>query len=128
MRLLHWFYIVMLLVLPFVHLGHKIMTESGGFISRYLPLIIVIFLVLGLIGYAKKTPILVRRLWRVSFWVFLEGAFFAIMYVGFMLSTFGSAVLLESVLLLLMIAVLAPAIVVLYQYSKVEQPFWSRSA
>lgn len=59
-----------LLVLPaMVHLANKITTDTGGIISRFAPLIVVLIMAVGLYGFVFRQPIFKSGLWKCIFWL-----------------------------------------------------------
>ena len=62
-------YIGLLLGLGFVRMGQKILTETGGFGSRYGPLILAAILALGVFGAVFQKPLARRWVWKAVFWL-----------------------------------------------------------
>lgn len=63
------FYSSVLIVLALARMVQKIVTETGGFGSRYGPLILAGVLALGIVGYVFQTPFAHRWVWMAIFWL-----------------------------------------------------------
>ncbi|MGQ8367190.1 hypothetical protein [Glaciecola sp. 1036] len=125
MKLKHWCYLVLLLVPAIVRLIQKISTDSGGFASRYLPLIVTLVLIIGFVGYMQQWAFLKRWIWRVLFWLVSLVYTAAIIFAGSLL--FNSAISVWHQLLLMGIAVIfIPALVSLFKYSQKDANIWNK--
>lgn len=123
MRLLHWLYIMILLTPAVIRLVQKVSTDTGGFASRYGPLIVALILVAGFVGYILNKPLLTRRLWRFCFWLFTVVAFGLLI---FAINLAGSAVWFEAILILVGAIAATPALVSMHKYSSPNHSVWDR--
>lgn len=65
-----WFvYIGLLLLLSFERMAQKIITETGGFGSRYGPVMVAAIIAVGVLGYVFQKPIARRWVWKAVFWL-----------------------------------------------------------
>lgn len=125
MRIYHWLYIALLASLAVGRLLQKISTDTGGFASRYAPVIVVAILIAGLVGYLRKTPLLQRWVWIACFWVLALASAGTLMLGGYLLITSGSAMLLLTLLIVVGIALVTPALVALFRYAHRSPGIWS---
>ena len=123
LRLWHGMYILLLMVLALGRLVQKITTDSGGVISRYVPIFVVTLLIASFIGYISKTPIFNRVFWLCVFWsiVIVDIALLScVLY--FLLGQMN--LLIVSIFITLLLVTL-PAQIVLYRYSKRQCAVWT---
>lgn len=65
-----WFTYLSLLVLAgAARLVQKVMADSGGFASRYTPLLIAAVLVVGVLGHIYQKPLGRAWFWQLLFWL-----------------------------------------------------------
>ena len=69
MKYLWSIYAGLLLILGFGRMMQKIMTETGGFGSRYGPVLIATIIALGVIGYVFQQRIAWNWAWKGVFWL-----------------------------------------------------------
>ena len=69
MKYLWFIYAGLLLVLGFGRMVQKIVTETGGFGSRYGPVLVAMVIALGVIGYVFHRPIAWNWVWKGVFWL-----------------------------------------------------------
>ena len=62
-------YIGLLLVLSLGRMAQKIVTETGGFGSRYGPVIVATIIAVGVFGAVFQRPIARKWFWKAVFWL-----------------------------------------------------------
>lgn len=123
LRLWHCMYILLLTAIALGRLVQKITTDSGGFISRYVPIIVVALLTTGFIGYISKTPIFNRLFWLCVFWGMVIADIALLSYALYFL--LGQMNLLIVSILLTLLLVTLPAQIALYRYSQRQYGVWA---
>lgn len=120
------FYIALLLSLSIGRLVERILLESGGFASRYLPVIFVLVLSVGIYGSIKNKPILSRWFWLIVFAISLLASALAIAFSAYLALFAGGGAMLGASLLLLATVLLIPAQLKLRNYISKSNACWSR--
>ena len=69
MKYLWSIYVSLLLILGIGRMVQKIITETGGFGSRYGPLLLAAIVALGVLGYVFQRPIARHWVWKGVFWL-----------------------------------------------------------
>lgn len=121
-----WLYLGLLLFLAVVRLMQKIIADTGGFASRYIPLIIIIIIVVGVIGYILQKPILKRWLWMTYFWL-ISVATAAMAFFSFYVIAISGAKSKLGLGMLSVALILIPALSVLYKYAFKSQVLWQKT-
>ena len=114
-------YICVLLVLALARMTQKIVTETGGFGSRYGAVILAAILAVGVFGHVSQKPIVHRWLWVAIFWLL------AISSAG--LSILAGSLVLEGSyrlagLILGVLLMLAPGLWQLFRYAHRSSSLW----
>lgn len=122
LRLWHGMYILLLMALALGRLVQKITTDSGGFISRYVPIFVIALLITGFIGCISKTPIFNRLFWLCVFWCMVIADIALLSYALYFLQ--GQMNLLIVSILITLLLVTLPAQLALYYYSKRQFVVW----
>lgn len=117
MRVIHIIYSVILLLPALLQLIHKVLSSTGGFGSRFGPLLVMLILVAGYLGQHKGIPILRRWVWQLCFLLIVLLTICSLLFVAYsMISDVGATgpvlIMLAAILLTL------PAQVTLYHYLK----------
>tara|TARA_B110000008_G_C16478523_1_gene367086 strand:- start:86 stop:472 length:387 start_codon:yes stop_codon:yes gene_type:complete len=126
MRKTHWLYLGLLVLLALGRLAQKLATDTGGFASRYLPLIIVIILVTGFIGFMSHKPLFKRWVWLVFFWLLITasaGMFFFSIYLFIAIGTGGY---IGALVIITGLALISPVLAVLYKYAFQSPKLWCK--
>ncbi len=126
LRLWHGMYILLLMVLTLGRLVQKVTTDSGGFVSRYIPVFVVALLIASFIGYISKTPIFNRIFWLCVFWCMVIADIALLSYALYFL--LGQMNLLIVSIFLTLLLVTLPAQIALYRYSKLQCVVWTLRA
>lgn len=126
MRIYHWFYISLLLALPVGRLIQKVTVDSGGFASRYLPIIIAMLLISAYVGCVLKKPILNRYFWRSFFYFFSLISLGALCFALYLIISFGSSVIIKVALIMLGLVIIFPALLSMNQYSHISNTVWRK--
>lgn len=121
-----WLYLGLLLFLAVVRLMQKIIVDTGGFASRYFPLIITIIIVVGVIGYTLQKPILKRWFWMTYFWL-ISFTTAAIAFFSFYVIVVYGAKSKLGLGMLSVALILLPALSLLYKYAFKSQVLWQKS-
>lgn len=119
------FYIALLLSLSIGRLVERILIESGGFASRYLPVIAVLILSVGIYGSIKNKPILSRWFWLIVFAISILASALAIAFSAYLALFVGAGAMLGVTLLLLTTVLLIPAQLKLRDYISKTNKYWS---
>lgn len=123
LHLWHGVYIFLLMAIALGRLAQKITTDSGGFVSRYLPIFAVSLLITSYVGYVSKTPILSRVFWQCVFWCFFIVDIALLLYVLYLL--LGPMNMFIVYIFIALLLVTMPAQLALYRYSKQQCDIWS---
>lgn len=121
-------YIVLLCAVPLAHMAEKIMTESGGIVSRYLPLLVIVLAVFGMVSHQHNQPRLHRIFWLVFFWLLAASAVSAAVYGFILLLWQGSTAQPGASVLLGFAFLLMPLLVSLYRYSRASNRIWHNTS
>ncbi len=125
MRAIHITYMVTLLVPALLQLVQKVLSSTGGFASRYGPLLVMLILVVGYLGQFRRIAILRRWVWQFCFVLIVLLTSCALLFVAY--SMIGGTAAMGSVLMMLAAIILTlPAQVSLYHYSK-NGKVWDRT-
>lgn len=122
MRLTQWMYTLVLLLPAILRLAEKLLSHTGGFTSRYGPLMAMGLLAIGYIAAAGNTPVVNRVFWRGSFWLLSALLSLAGVY-GLILLAFAGNVTAGAALLVTAVIAI-PALSSLYRYSSVSSTIW----
>lgn len=123
---IYWAYLGLLLFLSVTRLMQKVIAGAGGFSSRYIPLIITIIIVVGVVGYIFQKPIFKRWFWVTYFWL-ISVTIAALALFSFYVTAVSG---INSKLGLVMLSVailLLPALSVLYKYAFKSQVLWQKT-
>lgn len=117
-------YLLLLLLAGYGQMLRKILTDTGGFSSRYSAAIVATLLVVSLVAKLRELPILKRWLWQVLSIVLglacvLGGLF--VVYLTLIGVYYSAGLLTLAVLLLL------PATGQIYQYAYKSPLIWANS-
>ena len=100
----------------------KVTTDTGGFASRYIPLLVAVLLVIGVLSYIYQKPLGRAWFWRAVFWVSTIASTCAVtfsFYLAFFVNALIPAAVLVSVVLLII-----PAQRQIWQYSYRSISLW----
>ena len=122
MRLIQWMYVLVLLLPAIKRLAEKLLSHTGGFASRYGPLMAIGLLAIGYIAAACRFPVVTRVFWRWSFWL-LSGLLSLVGVYGFILLAFAGKITGGAVLLVTPLIAI-PALSSLYRYSSASSSIW----
>jgi peptidoglycan/LPS O-acetylase OafA/YrhL len=117
LRAIHITYMVTLLVPALFQLMQKVLSSTGGFASRYGPLLVMLILVIGYLGQFRRIAILRRWVWQFCFLLIVLLTSCALFFVAYsMISGVGA---MGPILMMLAVIILTlPAQVTLYHYIK----------
>ena len=110
-----WLYFALLLCLAFAQLVSKVLTETGGFTSRYSA-----FFAIGLIFAA----LLSRWCWLSIFWFLIITDAVAILFTAYLLIVNGTGALLNAGVLCAVAVLFIPGLWQLYRYVWVNASIW----
>ncbi|BDY04479.1 hypothetical protein [Ferrimonas sp. YFM] len=124
LRIYHWVYMALLLLLALGRLFQKVSTDTGGPASRYLPLMVAVLLALGVMGYVRQRPIFRRHWWRALFWLLSVGWLsLACLTLYLLFALPGGAVAGAGVSALVLLAI-SPGTWAIYQYAYCCPKLW----
>ena len=121
-------YIALLCAVPLAHMAEKIMTGSGGLVSRYLPLITVLLAVFGMVSHQQNQPRLHRIFWLMFFWLLAASAVSGMVYGFVLLFWKGSTAQPGASVLLGFAFLLIPVLASLYRYSRASNRIWHNTS
>ena len=119
------FYFAVLLFLSAGQLARKLLTDTGGFSSRYAALITVAVLIVVAVAHHRQVAIRPRVIWKIICVLLGLTAFGTFFLGGFIL--FAGAILPASVLLV-GAALLLPSVILVYDYAYRQDELWTRPA
>ena len=114
-------YGILLVGLAILRLGEKISTDTGGFASRYLPLLCSLVLMVACLGYVRKQPLMARWFWVV---MFLLMASASVIIWLFAISLVMAGDTSYAWVIFALGTVLVPANVLLWQYAFRSEIIW----
>ena len=120
-------YIGLLLLLGFGRMVLKIVTETGGFGSRYGPALAATIIALGVFGAVFQRPIARNWVWKAIFWLVAITSVGMLALVMYLLFSVGSGSYKPAGLLLIILLVLLPAQWQLFGYAYRSSPLWDRA-
>lgn len=123
LRLWHGMYVLLLMALALGRLVQKITTDSGGFVSRYIPILVIALLITGFIGCISKIPIFNRLFWLCIFWCMVIADIALLSYALYLL--LGQMSYLTVSIFITLLLVTLPAQIALYRYSKRQCVVWA---
>lgn len=126
MKVYHWVYIVLVMVISAVHVMTTLLEASTGLVSQFLPVLIATVLICGIVGKATHQPLLFRWFWLVSFWLILIGTVMLFGFNGYLLWQQGISASIKVTLLLFTIAAIVPGLLALYQYAYLSPDIWQQ--
>lgn len=107
MRYIWDFYIFLLLAFGVARLVERLLKDSGGFASQYLPLILSVIFSLGVYGSINQKPLLKLWFWKSFYWLSLIMSMSLVTLAAYLLVV-GSS-LLWSVVIVLVVTYIIPA-------------------
>lgn len=126
MKIYHWLYIVLILFIGIAQTVNKLMTDTGGVMSQYMPLLVATLLSGATYGLSKQQALLSRLLWLVSFWLLTFSAIGLLVLVFYLAWYLGIDAALQISLLLMAIALMVPGLLALYQYVYYAKAIWQK--
>ncbi|MCV6624880.1 MAG: hypothetical protein OIF38_02215 [Cellvibrionaceae bacterium] len=124
MKSIWYLYIALLLSLGVGRMVERILAQSGGFSSRYLPIIFMLTISVGVYGYINNKPILASWFWKVIFGLTCVLSLSALVYAVVIGLYVGGDVMIWAGLLLLVAVLLIPAMISLQKYSSGDREYW----
>ncbi|MCH2056579.1 MAG: hypothetical protein MK214_08230 [Thalassotalea sp.] len=122
-----WFiYIGLLVTAGATRLVERIMMESGGFASRYLPLLLTITFAFGIYQCLQNKAVLSRWVWVFVYGLSIASAAGAFLFSLFLAFAVGSVSLVGIVILLITSLALLPAVYKLKGYAAKDNPIWKK--
>lgn len=123
-RYWYWLYLLCLIVIASVHTLEKIMTNSGGLMSRFGPVVMVLIIGYGIYGYVNQQRLLTRGIWRTLFGclaVLWGSASLLMVYLVFIANPSH----LQALLILTFgLLIILPALIGLYRYGFACPTIW----
>ena len=120
-----WYaYMVVLLCLGLGRLVERVFSESGGFASRYLPLLVFAVFALGIYGWLHQ-----QAIFRRWFWALVSGVCWVVLFAAIGLSAYlgltaGDGAIPLAAALLGLAVLLTPAQLVLRNYASKSREYW----
>lgn len=119
-------YLVLLSMVAIGHLIDKVMTGTGGIISRFLPLLFVFVLALGFYGYAFKKHIFGQVVWISLFWLLFVLTIAGVATLSYMIGISQPLNSPDAIWLVLVILLILPALLPLFNYSYRCHSVWQK--
>ena len=110
-------YILLLLSVSIARMIAKIMSGTGGFSSRYLPVILALIISVGIYGSIRNAPIFKRWFWLTTVYVLALFSVTAVVFSIYLLLFIGSSSNYAASLLILTVGISIPAQIKLKQYT-----------
>ncbi|MDO6447267.1 hypothetical protein Q4493_15970 [Colwellia sp. 1_MG-2023] len=126
MRIYHWFYVSLLLAVTLGRLIQKVTMDTGGFASRYLPIIIAMLLITAYVGCVLNKPILNRYFWRGVFYFFSIVSLGALSFSFYLIISFGNTVIIKVAFIMLGLVIVFPALLSMNKYSHLSNTVWRK--
>lgn len=122
-RYIPLFYVAILFMLAAARLFQKISTDTGGFTSRYAPMITVCILLVAALGLVNKKPFIERLFWQI-----LYSFLVVVSFVAFSLSIYfySTSNLPLAYMLIIGAILLIPACLILYHYVYTHTQIWDK--
>ena len=117
-------YIGLLLILGFGRMVQKIITETGGFGSRYGPAIAATIIAIGVFGYVFQRQIARNWFWKAVFWLLAIASAGLLAFVVCLLFSAGSGSYRSVGLIIVVLLVLSPAQRQLFGYAYRSPQLW----
>ena len=127
MKYLWSIYAGLLLVLGFGRMAQKIITETGGFGSRYGPVLVAMIIALGVLGYVFHRPIARPWVWKVVFWLLAIASVGMVILAVYLFFSVGPGSYNVVGLLMGLLVVLLPGQWQLFGYAYRSSSLWSIS-
>lgn len=122
-----WFvYIGFLVTAGAARLVERIMMESGGFASRYLPLLLTITFACGIYQCIQNKAVLSRWVWAIVYGLSIVSATSAFLFSLYLALLVGNVSMFGIVILFMTSLALLPAVFKLKRYSAKTNPIWKK--
>ncbi|TKB57594.1 hypothetical protein [Ferrimonas aestuarii] len=119
-----WFiYIFILLSCGMGRMIERIVVDSGGFASRYLPLVVMMVVSSGIYGSVNNRPIFKRGFWLVISFFLMTTAFIGLVFCCYLVFA-GVANAKSAALIMSLSVLLLPAILKIKKYCSKSNPIW----
>jgi hypothetical protein len=118
-------YSVLLLVLAYGDLCRKLLTDTGGIASRYLPALAITLVVAGITGYCRNKGLFSQHLWRTLFKLLMLASCIVMFMMGWWFLS-GEQPFSKLLALTVTLLLLSPAEHVLYRYSFESPQLWQK--
>lgn len=120
-----WYvYVLILNAIGLIRLAEKVFNETGGFASRYLPLVLTLAVSIGVYGCIASRPIYKRWIWRLLLNLLIVISIGLLIFAGYLLFFAGASAIAAAMGLLFIFIVLLPGLIKLQQYSSKSAEFW----
>ena len=120
-------YIITLLSLGVVRMIERILKDSGGFSSQYLPLLLIAILSLGVYGSINNKPLLKSWFWQCFYWLSIVISFSLTTFALYLATFVGVSALPWFLVLIFITLLLIPAQIKINEYGFKSPEVWSLS-
>ena len=124
MRHIWYLYIFTLLSLGIARTAERILRDSGGFASQYLPLVLTLIFSIGVYACTNSKPLFKRWFWKSFYWFSIVLSISLLGFVVYLGLAGGSNSLSWSAILILVFLFLIPAQVKIKEYSFKSPQIW----
>lgn len=122
-----WYaYSIVLILLCSGRMIERILADSGGFASRYLPLALALVVVLGIYGSINGKPFLKPWFWRLIYLFLMVISIVGCIYSIYLLALVGGGSTLGAIGMLMAALMLIPGVLRLKLYAKMPNEFWKK--
>ena len=121
---IYWVYFALVMLPALAHMIRKLLTDTGGFSSRYFGLIFTVILVSGAIGYLRRRPLLRRWVWALVFWLSMAISLFLALLCIYLLVTEGPAISRLCTAIAGGLLLIIPAQIMLFRYAYRSEDIW----
>ena len=122
MRYIWHFYILLFLAFGVARLVEKLLKDSGGFSSQYLPLILSVIFSLGVYGSINQKPLFKLWFWKSFYWFSLILSMSLTVFATYLFAVGNS--LLWSVVIVFAVIFIIPAQIKIRIYAYKSKECW----
>ena len=121
---LHWLlYVLLLLTLGVGQTARKLVTDTGGVLSQFGPLVLSLVVVLGLVAACLNKPVLRCWVWQSVSWVLIAGAVGLVVFALYLVVSGAPWVIVA--LPVMSVLLLMPALQKLFVYAFKSPRVWA---
>ncbi|RLV58656.1 hypothetical protein D5018_16165 [Parashewanella curva] len=116
-------YILLLLVTTIARTVERLLTDTGGMISNSLPLLLALWVALGINACSNRNILFNQYVWRLTSWILLIAAAIGVVFGGYLLFSSGN-INRSGLILVTYSLLLIPAFYKTWQYGYRSAAIW----